>query len=73
MLADVVEGYVLVKPDGAIQDGGVHTNVNPDTGKHDAAEVNLTVCAFDVPAVVPFGAPQFGVASGIDAISRLLL
>ena len=53
--------------------GGVHTNVNPDDGKQDAADVNLTVCAVDVPAVVPFGAPQFGVASGTLLVNLLLL
>jgi hypothetical protein len=53
--------------------GGVHTNVNPDDGKQEAVDINLTVCAVDVPAVVPFGAPQFGAPSGTEAVNLLLL
>jgi hypothetical protein len=43
IFADVGDGYVLVKLVGGEHDGGVHTKVKPDTGKHDATEVNLTV------------------------------
>jgi hypothetical protein len=53
--------------------GGVHIKVKPDEGKQLPLDVNLTVLALDVPAVVPFGAPQFGVASGIAPVNLLLL
>ena len=67
------EVYVIVGDVGPTQDCTVQINIKPLVGTQDAVEVNLTVCAFEVPAVVPFGAPQLGVASGIEFVNLLLL
>lgn len=72
-LADVGEVYVIVRPVGGKQEAGVQIKIKPEVGKQEAFDVNLTVCALDVPAVVPFGAPQFGVASGTLPVNLLLL
>ena len=62
-----------VVTDGVITGIGVHININPEAGKHDAVLRNLHVLAFEDPAPVPLGAPQLGVASGTVALNCLLL
>jgi hypothetical protein len=52
---------------------GVHININPDTGKHEAVLRNLHVCVCVVPAAVPAEPAHPGDASGIAAVNLLLL
>ena len=54
--------------------GGVHVNVSPEDGIAEGAPVvNRQVCVFTVPAVVPFGASQLGVASGMAVVNKRIL
>ena len=68
-----VENADNVVTDGVIIGPGVHINVNPEDGKHEDVLRNLHVLAFEDPAPVPLGAPQFGLASGTVVLNCLLL